>query len=77
MLKLLMAKRKILSDYQRDKFADGLIEWGNLVFTGLVVAQFVPGTYPFRKGIFLTGLFAYIVANILAYFLTLGGEFDD
>ena len=66
-----------LSKHQRDIYAKGIIEWGNLVFIGLVVAQFVPGTYPFRKGILVVGILIFVGAYIAAYFLTKGGGFDD
>jgi hypothetical protein len=36
-----MAKK--LTSGRRDLVAEKMMEWGNLVFTGLVIAQFVPG----------------------------------
>jgi hypothetical protein len=36
-----MAKR--LTANQRTLVAEKILEWGNLVFVGLVIAQFVPG----------------------------------
>jgi len=32
-----------LSREQRNVVAEKIMDWGNLVFTGLVLAQFVPG----------------------------------
>ena len=68
-----MAKRKRLRTQQRERFAEKLMEWGNLVFTGLVIAQIVPGTGPFRLGIAAAGVFAMVVAYLLAYYIMKGG----
>jgi len=37
-----------LSREQRGVVAEKIMDWGDLVFTGLVIAQFVPGTDPFQ-----------------------------
>jgi len=39
-----------LSKEQRGGIAEKIMNWGNLVFTGVVIAQLVPGTTPFQYG---------------------------
>ena len=55
-------------------FAEKAMDWGNLVFAGLVIAQFVPGTAPFRLGLVLSGLLNFVGAYAIAFYLTRGGE---
>jgi len=43
------------------------MDWGNLVFTGLVIGQLVPGTSPFRWTLFLLGVIGIVGAYITAY----------
>ena len=57
-----MARR--LSREQRGVVAEKIMEWGNLVFTGLVIAQFVPGVASFRWQFFFAGLLGIIMAYI-------------
>ncbi len=66
-----MAKQ--LTTDQRGRIAEKVMEWGNLVFTGLVIAQIVPGTGPFRLGMVLAGLVSIGGAYLLAYFILKGG----
>ena len=40
---LAMTRGKQLTMEQQEKFAEKFMEWGNLVFAGLVVAQTFPG----------------------------------
>jgi len=51
----------------RELFAEKIMDWGNLLFVGLVIGQFVPGANPIRWGLLLFGICgcggAYIVAN--------------
>jgi hypothetical protein len=53
----------------RSRLAEKVMEWGNLVFTGLVVGQFVPGTEQIRPGILTTGIMAIIGAYTVAFWL--------
>ena len=55
-------------------FAEKALERGNLVFAGLVIAQFVPGTAPFRLSLMLAGLLNFVGAYGIAFLLTAGGE---
>ena len=51
---------------QRGRIAEKVMEWGNLVFVGLVIAQAVPGgLFDFRVALFgVAGLVgAYFVAS--------------
>jgi hypothetical protein len=69
-----MARR--LSKEQRSIVAEKFMDWGNFVFTGLVIAQFVPGTEPFQWLFFLTGLLGIVIAYIAGILLmkTKGGD---
>ena len=58
---------------QREKFAEKLMEWGNLVFAGLVIAQIVPVTGSFRLGIAVAGVLVMAVAYMVAYYIMKGG----
>jgi hypothetical protein len=51
-----------LTRAQRVVVAEKIMEWGNLVFTGLVIAQFVPGITPFQWQFFLAGSFGVVAA---------------
>jgi hypothetical protein len=58
--------------------ADGIraaldMEWGNLVFVGLVIGQIVPGTGPFRLSMVFAGLVSIVVSYMVAYYLMKGG----
>jgi len=63
-----------LSKVQRSLIAEKLMVWGNLVFTGLVIAQFVPGAISFRWQFFFAGLAGIIAAYLTALFLMKGGD---
>jgi predicted permease len=65
-----------LSKEQRGVVAEKIMDWGNLVFTGLVIAQFVPGTDSFQWLLFLVGLLGIVVAYISGILLmkTKGGD---
>jgi hypothetical protein len=62
-----MARR--LSKEQRSIVAEKIMDWGNFVFTGLVIAQFVPGTDPFQWLFFLVGLLGIMMAYIAGILL--------
>ena len=53
-----------LSKVQRSLIAEKFMEWGNLVFTGLVIAQFVPGVAAFQWQFFFAGLSGIVIAYI-------------
>ena len=63
-----------LTKDQRKVFAEKIMEWGNLVFVGLVVAQIVPGTGLFRLKAAIAGFFYIVVAYIVSYLIMRGGE---
>jgi len=62
-----------LSREQRRVFAEKTMDWGNLLFVGLVIGQLVPGTSPFRLVLFILGVLGMAGAYALAYFLLKGG----
>ena len=53
-----------LSREQRSVVAEKIMDWGNLVFTGLVLAQFVPGIASFQWHFFFAGLMGIMIAYI-------------
>ncbi len=65
-----------LSTKQRDLIAEKLMEWGNLVFTGLVIAQLVPGIASFQWRFAIAGLLGIAIAYSagIALMKTKGGE---
>lgn len=62
-----------LNTKRRGVFAEKTMDWGNLVFVGLVIGQLVPGTSPFRLALFILGVLGMAGAYALAYFLLKGG----
>lgn len=64
---------KGLNASQRDRVAEKIMEWGNLVFVGLVIAQIVPGPEQFSSGVAISGLVVAVVAYSLAYVIMKGG----
>ena len=69
-----MVNTSRLSRKQRGIFAEKFMEWGNLVFTGLVIAQIVLATGSFRIWIAVAGVFVMAVAYAVAYHILRGGE---
>jgi hypothetical protein len=65
-----------LSKEQREVVAEKIMDWGNLVFTGLVIAQLVPGSTPFQWLFFFAGSFGVVTAYISGILLMTakGGE---
>ena len=63
-----------LSLKQRGVFAEKTMDWGNLVFIGLVIGQLVPGASPFRFALFILGVLGMAGAYALAYLLLRGGD---
>lgn len=58
-----------LSKEQSNLLAEKIMEWGNLVFTGLVIAQFVPGTNSVQWTFFLVGCLGIGMAYLSGIFL--------
>lgn len=50
------------------------MDWGNLVFVGLVIGQIVPGTGAFRTGAAISGVVSFAGAYQVAYLVLKGGE---
>ena len=65
-----MTSKRTLTQVQRQKFAEKLMEWGNLTFAGLVIGQIVSGTSPFRISMIFAGLMSMALAYLVAYYLT-------
>ena len=63
-----------LTTKQRGIFAEKTMDWGNLVFVGLVIGQLVPGVSPIRLVLFILGVLGMTGAYALAYFLLKGGD---
>lgn len=65
-----------LSWKQRGVVAEKVMDWGNLVFTGLVIAQFVPGVASFQWQFLIAGLLGITIAYISGILLmkTNGGD---
>jgi hypothetical protein len=47
---------KQFTNDQQGRIAEKIMEWGNLVFVGLVIAQIVPGTGPFHPLLMAVGI---------------------
>jgi len=62
-----MARR--LGKPQLGVVSEKIMDWGNLVFTGLVIGQLVPGTAPFRWVLLLLGVTGIAGAYATAYYL--------
>ncbi|MBI3955779.1 hypothetical protein HY339_00830 [Candidatus Gottesmanbacteria bacterium] len=65
-----MAKR--LTGDQRGRVAEKIMEWGNLVFIGLVITQFVPGVRV-NALIAATGFALIVIAYVFAVRFMKGG----
>ena len=63
-----------LKKTQLESVAEKVMDWGNLVFTGLVIGQLVPGSSPVRGFLFLMGILCMIGAYAIAYYLMKGGK---
>ncbi|MBE0573385.1 hypothetical protein IH575_00575 [Candidatus Dojkabacteria bacterium] len=65
-----------LSNDQRSVVAEKVMDWGNLAFTGLVIAQFAPGATSFQWLFIFAGSFVMVIAYISGILLmkTRGGE---
>lgn len=60
----------------RNVIAGKLMDWGNLAFTGLVIAQFAPGATSFEWQFVFAGSLAMVIAYVSGILLmkTKGGE---
>ena len=72
-----MAKAKHPDTYKQNRIADKIMEWGNLVFIGLVISQAINGLETYNGGLVLVGILGMAGAYITAFFLMTGGEHDD
>jgi hypothetical protein len=64
------------SSEQHSILAEKIMDWGNLVFTGLVIAQFAPDATSFRWLFIFSGSLVMVIAYISGILLmkTKGGE---
>lgn len=67
-----MTKRSELTPSQRNRIADKLMTWANMVFAGMVVAQVF--SKPFSVFVALAGAILFIGAYVLAVSVMKGGE---
>ncbi|MBL8049635.1 MAG: hypothetical protein JNM46_00295 [Anaerolineales bacterium] len=65
-----------LTREERTVLAEKLMDWGNHVFIGLVIAQFVPGASPFRFHFLVMGIVGMLMGYISGLMLmkTKGGD---
>lgn len=67
-----MPRKKFLNKGQKELFAIKATDLGNLIFIGLVIGQFVPGSNRLSLVLGLSGILSLIIAYTLAYYLTKG-----
>ncbi len=72
MLEFSMAQTSRLR--RREKLADKLMSWGNMVFAGLVLSQMFNISISFSFGAAFSGIFIWIFSYLLAYILMKGGD---
>lgn len=58
---------KTLTKSQVGIFAEKIMDWGNLIFVGLVIGQLIPGTRGINTILFVVGFFGIIFAYTAAY----------
>lgn len=58
---------KTLTKSQIGIFAEKIMDWGNLIFIGLVVGQLIPGTKGVDTLLFIVGFIGIIFAYATAY----------
>jgi hypothetical protein len=61
-----MAKRRKLTPQQRNRIADKLVVWANMVFAGMAITQLVSGK--FSVSIALADIFLFVATYLLAYY---------
>ncbi len=67
-----MTKTKKLTVHQRNKIADKLMTWANMVFAGMVIAQVF--ARPFSVIVATIGAASFAGAYVLAVVIMRGGE---
>ena len=67
-----MAKTRKLTLPQRNKIADKLMTWANMVFAGMVIAQVF--ARPFSVAVATVGAASFVGAYILSIIIMRGGE---
>ena len=63
-----------LNRTDRRQIAAKAMDWGNLVFIGLVIAQLIPGDQPINVPLILLGFFGMASAYYIAELTMKGGE---
>lgn len=58
---------KTLTKSQIGIFAEKIMDWGNLIFVGLVIGQLIPGSKNINTSLFLVGFMGMIFAYAAAY----------
>ena len=58
---------KTLTKSQVGIFAEKIMDWGNLIFVGLVIGQLIPGSKNIDTLLFIIGFIAMIFAYAAAY----------
>ena len=58
---------KTLTKSQIGIFAEKIMDWGNLIFIGLVIGQLIPGTKGVDSLLFILGFIGIIFAYATAY----------
>ncbi len=58
-----------LKKAQIELVSEKIMDWGNLIFVGLVIGQLVPGTAPMRLMLLFLGILGMVGAYATAYFL--------
>lgn len=66
-----MAKKHLTID-QRGRIAEKVMEWGNLIFAGFVIGQFVSGE-SFQFILATAGIVGMLGAYAFAYYIMKGG----
>ena len=66
-----MAKKRLTVD-QRGRISEKVMEWGNLVFAGFVIGQFVSGE-SFQFVLAAIGIVGMLLAYAFAYYIMKGG----
>jgi predicted permease len=69
-----MAKAKKLNRADRRQFSAKAMDWGNLVFIGLVIAQLVPGEKPVNWLLIILGFFCMVLSYFVAERVMKGGD---
>ena len=70
-----MASVRKLNRTDRRQIAAKVMDWGNLVFIGLVIAQFVPGEKPVSLSLIGLGFLGMISAYYVAKRIMKGGDY--